>query len=143
MSAREQLGSMVRTDRGDMNVYSQPEVERALDAYRAEVIADRDAQIIAWLVKKAAEEGSSNKDSRVRATAIYRLADKLSRGAVRPPLSKGPEPLLTDTERQFLTFALDLAFDAMVSGDGFTNEDDAALAKFRRMADEAATGGAS
>ncbi|WP_406325874.1 hypothetical protein OG784_13070 [Streptomyces sp. NBC_01617] len=89
MSAREQLGSMVRTDRGDMNVYSQPEVERALDAYRAEVIADRDAQIIAWLVKKAGEEGSSNKDSRVRATATYRLADKLSRGAVRPPLSKG------------------------------------------------------
>ena len=41
---------------------------------------------------------------------------------------------LTDTERQFLTFALDLAFDQMVSGDGFTDEDEAALASLRRLA---------
>jgi hypothetical protein len=41
---------------------------------------------------------------------------------------------LTDAERQFLGFALDLAFDRMVSEDGFTEDDHAALAKFRAMA---------
>ncbi|MFF5891215.1 hypothetical protein ACFY72_20890 [Streptomyces globisporus] len=55
-----------------------------LEAVRTTAAADRDQQIIAWLEKKAREEGTSNKDSRVRATATYRLADKLSRGAVRP-----------------------------------------------------------
>ncbi|MFJ8923927.1 hypothetical protein ACIREK_31170 [Streptomyces sp. NPDC102415] len=70
-----------------------------LDAFRVEVIAARDAQIIAWLEKKAREEGSSNKDSRVRATAIYRLADKLSRGAVRPPLSGRPESASAEVDR--------------------------------------------
>jgi hypothetical protein len=42
--------------------------------------------------------------------------------------------LLTAAERQFLTFALDLAFDRMVSDDGFTDEDEAVLARFRRIA---------
>lgn len=41
---------------------------------------------------------------------------------------------LTPAERQFLTFALDLAFDEMVSNDGFTDEDHAALEKCRRLA---------
>lgn len=41
---------------------------------------------------------------------------------------------LTDAERQFLTFALDQAADEMSLGDGFTDEDDAALETFRRMA---------
>ncbi|MGA5009011.1 hypothetical protein ACPCDX_28985 [Streptomyces koyangensis] len=41
---------------------------------------------------------------------------------------------LTASERQFLTFALDLAFDRMVSEDGFTEDDHAALAKLQRMA---------
>ncbi|MFI1371292.1 hypothetical protein ACH4UY_04680 [Streptomyces longwoodensis] len=40
MSARDRIQDMIRTDRGDMNVYSQPEVRDALDAYRAEVIAE-------------------------------------------------------------------------------------------------------
>ncbi|MEU0837150.1 hypothetical protein [Streptomyces sp. NPDC005969] len=44
---------------------------------------------------------------------------------------------LSDTERQFLTFALNLAADQMASrGDEFTEEDDAALATFRRIAAE-------
>lgn len=50
---------------------------------RAQVIAERDAQIIAWLGKKAAEFGSSNRDARAKAEAVGRMADKLSRGAVR------------------------------------------------------------
>lgn len=49
-----------------------------------------------------------------------------------------PAPVvLTAAERQFLAFALDLAFDRMVSEGGFTDEDHAALDRFRRMADEA------
>jgi len=44
---------------------------------------------------------------------------------------------LSDTERQFLTFALDQAAEEMSLGDGFTAEDQAALEKLRRMADEA------
>ncbi|MGW1433093.1 hypothetical protein ACWD6K_31295 [Streptomyces sp. NPDC002431] len=43
---------------------------------------------------------------------------------------------LNDAERQFLTFALDLAADEMASRDGFTDEDEAALEMFRRMAAE-------
>lgn len=65
---------------------------------RAEVIAERDAQIIAWLRKKAAEEGTRNKSARVRATVLYRIAGKLSRGAVRPPLSSADAMTLTDAE---------------------------------------------
>lgn len=54
--------------------------------YEAEVIASRDAQIIAWLKKKGGEEGTRNKGARMRAATIFRLADKLSRGAVLPTL---------------------------------------------------------
>ncbi|MFF9910644.1 hypothetical protein [Streptomyces sp. NPDC013457] len=45
---------------------------------------------------------------------------------------------LTAAERQFLTFALELASDQMANrGDEFEDEDHAALARLRRMADEA------
>ena len=57
-----------------------------------------------------------------------------ARQAAGAPLSAGGA--LTDAERQFLTFALDQAFERMVSGDGFTGEDWAALEKFRRLATE-------
>lgn len=40
---------------------------------------------------------------------------------------------LTVAERQFLTFALDLAADRMATEDGFTSEDQAALDRFRSM----------
>jgi hypothetical protein len=44
---------------------------------------------------------------------------------------------LTDTDRQFLTFALDLAGDQMASrGDEFGEEDAAAMEKLRRLAAE-------
>jgi hypothetical protein len=47
---------------------------------------------------------------------------------------------LSDTDRQFLTFALDLAADQMASPRGvvFTDEDAAAMAKLRRVAAESA-----
>ncbi|WP_128977247.1 hypothetical protein [Streptomyces roseicoloratus] len=50
---------------------------------RRTVIAERDAQIVAWLAKKAGEYGTSNRDSRTASEAVGRMADKLSRGAVR------------------------------------------------------------
>ncbi len=57
---------------------------------------------------------------------------------------EGPKGLNTETapltadERQFLTFALDLAADQIASrGDEFTDEDHAALERLRFMADEA------
>lgn len=45
---------------------------------------------------------------------------------------------LTDAERQFISFALDQAFEEMVQRDGFTEEDWAALEKFRRLTKTAA-----
>lgn len=43
--------------------------------------------------------------------------------------------VLSPSERQFLSFALDLAFDQMVSKGGFTDEDEAALKVLRSMAE--------
>ncbi|MGW4040429.1 hypothetical protein ACWEIM_29835 [Streptomyces sp. NPDC004778] len=55
-----------------------------LEAGRTTAAADRDKQIIAWLEQKAAEYGTSNRERRAKAEAVDRMADKLSRGAVRP-----------------------------------------------------------
>ncbi|QQZ56895.1 hypothetical protein IFE09_27240 [Streptomyces microflavus] len=55
-----------------------------LEAARTTAAADRDKQIIAWLEQKAAEYGTSNRERRAKAEAVDRMADKLSRGAVRP-----------------------------------------------------------
>lgn len=57
-----------------------------LEAANSSLIANRDAQIIAWLGKKAREYGTSNRENRAKAEAVARMADKLSRGAVRQPL---------------------------------------------------------
>jgi hypothetical protein len=47
------------------------------------------------------------------------------------------QPGFTPAERQFLTFALDLAADHMANrGDEFTDEDEAALARLRQLAEE-------
>ncbi|MFC8267756.1 hypothetical protein ACFUIZ_18795 [Streptomyces cinereoruber] len=62
---------------------SQERAVRELDAYRAEVIAERDAQTVEWLTKKAGEFGRSNRDARAASDAVARMADKLARGAVR------------------------------------------------------------
>ncbi|MGW2837345.1 hypothetical protein ACWCWD_06490 [Streptomyces sp. NPDC001493] len=64
-------------------------------------------------------------------------------GSVRAWVAKHPDTVqppapLTEAQRQFLSFALDLAFDQMVSKGGFDDEDDAALAHFRLMANPAA-----
>ncbi|MCI3153190.1 hypothetical protein ELQ39_15765 [Streptomyces sp. GB4-14] len=81
MNARELLQLMVRTDRGSMTVWSKPEVASALDAYRAEVLAE----VSAWLVKKAREFRAMGGEMRAaQADAVAAMASKVDRGAVRP-----------------------------------------------------------
>ncbi|MFB6696333.1 hypothetical protein [Streptomyces rubiginosohelvolus] len=56
-----------------------------LETARTTAAADRDAQVIAWLVKKAGEyRGLPRYRQEDTGDVIARLADKLSRGAVRP-----------------------------------------------------------
>lgn len=44
MNARERLAIMVRTNRGNMTVWSQSEVRDALDAYRTEVLREAESK---------------------------------------------------------------------------------------------------
>ncbi|MFB6809462.1 hypothetical protein [Streptomyces sp. NPDC056387] len=60
-----------------------------LEAERTDLVADRDAQIVEWLGKKSREYGSSNREARAKSEAVWRMADKLSRGAVRRPHEDG------------------------------------------------------
>lgn len=136
MSARGSLLDVISFNDA-ANAGSTP--EELVDAYSLAVIAERDAQVIEWLTKKAHEEGTSNKERRSRADVLFRMADKLSRGAVRPPLSKGPDPVieLSKAEQQFLTFALELAADQIASrGNEFDDADEAALEKLRTLTGE-------
>ncbi|MGQ4733396.1 hypothetical protein ACUN3E_37780 [Streptomyces sp. Ju416(a)] len=143
MSARERIAGLLWWSvPSSTNEGAKAEAEALLDAYRLAVIAERDAQIIEWLTKKAHEEGTSNKERRTRADVLFRMADKLSRGAVRPPLSKGPDPVieLSKSEQQFLVFALELAADQIASrGDEFDEADEAALEKLRTLTGEVAS----
>lgn len=54
---------------------------------------------------------------------------------------RGPQgvPQLSEPKRKFLAFALDLAFDEMVSNDGFTDDDHAALGSLRKLAGQEAS----
>ena len=54
----------------------------------------------------------------------------------QPAEAQSADEALTAAERQFLTFALELAADEMASRPGFTDEDDAALTKLLRMTEE-------
>ncbi|MFE3578770.1 hypothetical protein [Streptomyces vinaceus] len=64
-----------------------------LEAERSSLVADRDAQIVEWLGKKSREYGTSNREARAKAEAVWRMADKLSRGAVRPLEDPHDSPL--------------------------------------------------
>ncbi|WP_069630835.1 hypothetical protein [Streptomyces niveus] len=72
MSARDQLRAMVPIEQGSRTVWSPDEVGAALDAHRAEVLAEAKTETVAWLVKKARE-----------GAPVGELASKLDRGAVR------------------------------------------------------------
>lgn len=73
-----------------------------------------------------------------RTLAARRESELIGRRAtvnrLRAELEQARATTLTADERQFLTFALDQAADEMSLGDGFTDEDEAALEKFRAMA---------
>ncbi|MFC9753016.1 hypothetical protein [Streptomyces sp. NPDC056921] len=62
-----------------------------LESAQSKTVADRDAQIIAWLVKKAGEyRGLPRSRQESAADAIARMADKISRGAVRGTETASP-----------------------------------------------------
>jgi hypothetical protein len=85
VNARKLLTLMVRTDRGSMTVWSPSEVSDALDAFHAEVTAERDAMTVAWLVKKAREfRAMGGRMRAAQADAVAAMASKIERGAVRP-----------------------------------------------------------
>lgn len=115
MSARERLQDMVRTERGDMNVYSQPEVRTALDAYRTEVLAE----VTAWLVKKAREYRAGVRDERVQADTAAVLASKIARGAVRPNnLRMLPDPGFFEVDRVYTSGSRKFRCEAVSASPG-------------------------
>lgn len=75
------------------------EAYRLAHAYRDEVIAERDAEIMAWLGKKAREYRSTgSKQHALQADTVELMASKIARGAVRPtqpPSEAGAAPTLT------------------------------------------------
>jgi broad-specificity NMP kinase len=78
MTARDEL-----REYADRYGYTE-HVNKLLDNLRAEVIAERDAETIAWLGKKAREYRSTGrKQQALQADAIDTMASKLKRGAVR------------------------------------------------------------
>lgn len=55
-----------------------------VQSHRDEVRAERDAEIIAWLIKKAREyRSTTSHQHKLQAEAIERMASKIQRGAVR------------------------------------------------------------
>ncbi|GHG15485.1 hypothetical protein ACFFSH_40245 [Streptomyces filamentosus] len=63
--------------------WSEQIAREIVASVRAEALAERDAQTVSWLGKKAGEFGRSNRENRAASDAVARMADKLSRGAVR------------------------------------------------------------
>lgn len=84
--------------------------DQLADAYCAEVIAERDAQIVTWLTKKSREYGGSNREKRAKAEAVACMASKLSRGAVR----ENNMQMLPRTERSYWVDIAD-ALNAVVA----------------------------
>ena len=77
MSARDKLYAYA----GTPSMLPESMLDEALDAYRAEVLAE----VTTWLIKKAREfHASSRKREREQGDTCAVLASKISRGAVRP-----------------------------------------------------------
>lgn len=86
MSARDEAVEMIRRicpPHLSADGYGRTLAEK-FDTYRAEVLAERDTQFVAWLLKKAREYPTSPTRQESPADAIARLASKVARGAVRP-----------------------------------------------------------
>jgi hypothetical protein len=81
MSARDKLYAYA----GTPCVLPESMLDEALDAYRTEVVAARDAEIMRWLGKKAREyRASGRRQDAQLADVITLMASQISRGAVRP-----------------------------------------------------------
>ena len=62
----------------------EADLDRLLDAYRAEILAEAKVETVGWLVKKAREYRSTgSKQHALQADVIASLASKMDRGAVR------------------------------------------------------------
>lgn len=84
MSARDRLASYIGYEPGE----NDEKFTALLDA----VVAERDAEIIAWLGKKAKEYRSDPERRESAGDAIERMASKISRGAVRAAAGQAPAP---------------------------------------------------
>ncbi|MFB7589341.1 hypothetical protein [Streptomyces sp. NPDC056169] len=76
ITPRERLAIMIRTSRGDMTVWDAPEVQDALDAYRAAVLREAAA-----LVRAGAEDGDFNAPEYGSHENVLEAADMLDRTA--------------------------------------------------------------
>lgn len=95
MTARDDIHRLFESGRTSYRL------DEYLDAHRAE----RDAEILRWLSKKAREyRATGRKTDRERADLITALASKISRGAVRPNntlLPAGVEPTFFEPGRTY------------------------------------------
>ncbi|MEE1812662.1 hypothetical protein [Streptomyces sp. BE133] len=93
MNARENLQAMVRTDRGNMTVWSPNEVSNAIDAYRAEVLDELTPELVS-LRAEVAEMKAQRERRRVRLIALQNDALDM-RGSLSPngEARKVPFPL--------------------------------------------------
>ncbi|MFE9448342.1 hypothetical protein [Streptomyces sp. NPDC006739] len=79
MSARADIHRLFESGRTSYRL------DEYLDAHRAEVVAERDAEIMCWLGKKAREyRATGSSQHALQADTIELMASKISRGAVRP-----------------------------------------------------------
>ena len=133
LSARDSLYlyAMVGKVKDDSN--SQMAV-RKLDAYREEILAE--AKLSAALAEEDYQRvvrAASQLEKNLRA----RIAEL--EAVQQQPAVEQPAEELTASDRQFLTFALDLADNRMANrSDEFDTEDYAALARLRQLAEEGA-----
>ncbi|MGW1039851.1 hypothetical protein [Streptomyces sp. NPDC002547] len=93
MSARDEAVEMVRRicpPHLSADGYGQLLGEK-FDAYRVEVVAERDMEIVRWLGKKAREYRSTgSRQHALQADAVEAMASKIARGAVRPNNTRLP-----------------------------------------------------
>lgn len=103
MSARRQIIAALSEDSmgGIATLQDVEHAEQLVDA----LVAERDAEIMRWLGKKAREcRAAGGRDNDLRASTIEVLASKISRGAVRPDntlLPTGVAPLFFEPGRTY------------------------------------------
>lgn len=155
MSAREELAAQV----AEHGPFPVPTGDTApTPAEREQIRAELTAEFVAWLVKRAREHRAKGPQYAKQADVIGRLADKVSRGAVRPdnllslPPQGGPEDvvaLLAELDRLRARVAeLEALTPAPIQtcqscGAGYDYGQPCSVCAFKkRMADELAKDGA-